>query len=338
MLRKAPLALLAAAAGITMLAVACPPVQRQPAATGAPPAPAPAPVPPPAPRETEMRWTIGAADFGDDNAAIWAETSNRSEPYEWDRISAGNVRISIDGKELAATGENPPAFTSTLHEPAFDSDLTGAEWTVTAEVQTGAVVLVLTAPDQTYYAGQVVRVRMTSGGSGYASPPTVTFGGGEDSDAEGVAVGPGIVTGVMITSPGNGYLSAPTITFNSGGGADAAATAVVGGSDGAVVDVIVTDGGSGYTTDPTVAFTAPGTGTVAAGTAVVERSVTSVRITNGGAGYRTAPPVTFGSGGGGSGAAGIAVLQRRGNDEFQNLYFARQTLYGKELLVQVVSE
>ena len=338
MLRKTPLALLAAAAGISMLAVACPPVQRQPAATGAPPAPAPAPAPPPAPRETEMRWTIVADDFGDDDAAIWAETSNRSEPYEWDRISAGNVRISIDGKELTATGENPPAFTSTLQEPAFDSDLTGAEWTVTAEVRDGAVVLVLTAPDQTYYAGQVVRVRMTSGGSGYASPPTVTFGGGEDGDAEGVAVGPGTVTGVTITSPGNGYLSAPTITFNSGGGADAAATAVVGGSEGAVVDVIVTDGGSGYTSDPTVAFTAPGTGSAAAGTAVVERSVTSVRITNGGTGYRTPPPVTFGSGGGGSGAAGIAVLQRRGNDEFQNLYFARQTLYGKELLVELVSE
>ena len=228
-MRKTPMLLLMVVAGITMMALGCPPTARPPVTPPAePPPPEPTPEPPPPPPETEMRWTIGPDDFGDDDATIWAQTSNRSGPYEWDRISAGNVRVSIGGKELTATGENPPAFTSTWHEPAFDSDLTGAEWTVTAEVRAGAVVLVLTAPDQTYYDGPVVRVRMTSGGSGYASPPTVTFG--------------------------------------------------------------------------------------------------------------TSPPVTFGSGGGGSGAAGVAVLQRRGNDEFQNLYFARRTLYGKELLVQFTGE
>ena len=336
-MRKTPMLLLMVVAGITMMALGCPPTARPPVAPPAePPPPEPEPEPPAPPPETEMRWTIGPDDFGDDDATIWAQTSNRSGPYEWDRIAAGGVRVSIGGKELTATGENPPAFTSTWHEPAFDSDLTGAEWTVTAEVRAGAVVLVLTAPDQTYYAGPVVRVRMTSGGSGYASPPTVTFGGGEDGDAVGVAVGPGMVTGVMITDPGNGYLSPPTISF-TGAGADAAATAVVGGSVGVVVDVIITNGGSGYTSDPTVGFTSPPTGSTAAGAAVVERSVTSVRVTHGGD-YRTPPPVTFGSGGGGSGAAGIAVLQRRGNDEFQNLYFARRTLYGKELLVQFTGE
>ena len=43
-------------------------------------------------------------------------------------------------------------------------------------------------------------------------------------------------------------------------------------------------------------------------------------------------------GGGGSGAAAEAKLVRRGYDEFDNLYWARRTLYGKQLLVQIPDE
>ena len=66
--------------------------------------------------------------------------SNRSAPYAWERITAGGVRVSIGGQDLP--------FTSTSAKPAFASDLSGSEWTVSAEVRAGAVVLVLTAPDQ----------------------------------------------------------------------------------------------------------------------------------------------------------------------------------------------
>ena len=48
----------------------------------------------------------------------------------------------------------------------------------------------------------------------------------------------------------------------------------------------------------------------------------------------TAPAVTFT----GTGAAATARLERRGNDQPRNLYYARQTLYGKQLLVQIVDE
>ena len=62
-------------------------------------------------------------------------------------------------------------------------------------------------------------VTMTSGGSGYTSPPTVTFsGGGAITQATGTAiVVDGVVTGVVITSSGNDYTSAPTVTFSGGG-------------------------------------------------------------------------------------------------------------------------
>lgn len=124
-----------------------------------------------------QRWTIGPDDF---SLALHTPIE-RSEPYEWDLITPGNVRISIGGKELAATGENPPALTST----AFESDLTGAEWTgyrspicralashitgitgaewtVTADVRTGAVVLLLiTAADDGDDAVEICSARLT---------------------------------------------------------------------------------------------------------------------------------------------------------------------------------
>ncbi len=66
--------------------------------------------------------------------------------------------------------------------------------------------------------------------------------------------------------------------------------------------------------------------------------MTSVTLTNPGSGYKTAPTVSFVGGGGGSGAAASAKLVRRGYDQQDNLYWARQTLYGKQLLVEIADE
>ena len=118
--------------------------------------------------QTEKRWTISAAHFGDDGSNLLSATSNRSAPYAWDRITGGDdVRVSIGGHALP--------FTSTSAKPVFASDISGAEWTVTPEVRTGAVVLVLTAEDQTESAGIVESVTVTNAGSGYTSVPAVTF-------------------------------------------------------------------------------------------------------------------------------------------------------------------
>ena len=83
-----------------------------------------------------------------------------------------------------------------------------------------------------------------------------------------------------------------------------------------------------------------GGGTGAAATAALGTEVTSVAVTNGGRGYTSAPAVTF-LGGGGSGAAATAVIgevRRRGNTQSDNLYFARRTLYGKQLRVWIADE
>ena len=63
--------------------------------------------------------------------------------------------------------------------------------------------------------------------------------------------------------------------------------------------------------------------------------VRSVTVTNRGGGYTAAPGVTFSPApSGGITATGVAVLATSGNDRFQNLYWARQILSGKTLVVQ----
>lgn len=72
--------------------------------------------------------------------------------------------------------------------------------------------------------GQVTSVTVSSVGSGYTSPPTVSFSGGGGTGATATAVLTGDkVTGVTITNGGTGYTSAPTVSFSGGGGTGAAA-------------------------------------------------------------------------------------------------------------------
>src|SRR5215467_13750517 len=63
----------------------------------------------------------------------------------------------------------------------------------------------------------------------------------------------GTVTGISITNPGSGYTSPPTITFTGGGIGGATATATISG--GTVTGISITNPGSGYTSPPTITFT-----------------------------------------------------------------------------------
>ena len=288
-MRKTAFLLLAVIAGITMMA--CPPLTRAPVTTetggggSAPPTPPtpapPTPPPTPTPQDNEKSWTISAADFRDDG-------SNRFGPYAWDRITGDNVRVSIGGNQLP--------FTSTRYQPVFESDFSGAEWTVTPEVSAGAVVLVLTAPNQRRISSREVDdVMITNGGSGYTSVPTVVFsapsGGG--TTATGTAVGPTGVASVTMTTNGNGYSSTspPTVTFSFGGGGSGAAGTAVVSSTGTVTGVTMTNHGSGYTSAPLVTIALPTSGAQATATATLQTSVTDVTMTNGGRATRLLQPL-----------------------------------------------
>ncbi len=81
----------------------------------------------------------------------------------------------------------------------------------------------------TNYSGFVTFLKLTAGGSGYTSAPTVTIGGGGGSGATAIAfITNGTVIGFRMTALGSGYTSAPTVSLSGGGGSGATATAVIG--------------------------------------------------------------------------------------------------------------
>ena len=262
-LGRASLVSLLLAAGIAAL-MACSQAARpaaapaEPAQGGGKPPTEPAPTPQPA-APAEKSWTINAADFGDDEPNLTGAVSSRSAPYAWERLTGREVRVSIDGHELP--------FTSTSAKPVFASDLSGAEWTVTANVRAGALALVLTAPDQSGASDTVESVAITNPGSGYASVPTVTFGTPPSGGTTAAGAAVGSVDSVTVGTAGSGYATVPSVTFGAplAGGTTAAGAAV-----GSVDSVTVGTAGSGYATVPSVTFGAPlAGGTTATGAAVV---------------------------------------------------------------------
>lgn len=77
----------------------------------------------------------------------------------------------------------------------------------------------------------VTGITITNGGSGYATPPTVTISGGGTTGAKSAAtatatVSGGAVTAITITYVGQGYTknTTPSVSFSGGGGSGAAAT------------------------------------------------------------------------------------------------------------------
>jgi hypothetical protein len=145
-------------------------------------------------------------------------------------------------------------------------------------------------------------VTLTSGGSGYSSPPTVTAYGGQGS---GMTFTPtvkgGSVVQVQIDNPGSGYQVGDTVQLHfSGGGSDDAAILMAGLSSGGVAAINVTAPGSGYTIAS--ATISGGGGSGANAIVQIGTGVSGVTITNPGANYTTAT-VSF-SGGGGTGAVG----------------------------------
>jgi hypothetical protein len=95
-------------------------------------------------------------------------------------------------------------------------------------------------------------------------------------DVRKVSMSNGGVAAVTITSGGSSYASAPTVTFSAppAGGTQATGTAVINAS-GVVTSVTITNAGSGYTSVPTVTFSVAPTGnTTATGTAVFAGVIT----------------------------------------------------------------
>ena len=152
--------------------------------------------------------------------------------------------------------------------------------------------------------GYVREIFLNNDGSGFTSPPTITF---ENSPADNPARAIGILTTranvtsiekILMTSAGAGYVTPPKITISGGGGTGAAATCSVETVYQGVTRFNILDGGVGYSTAPTITVGQPGAGTTAVGIASVglagaQHVVKSIFVSDPGIGYASIPTVTI---------------------------------------------
>lgn len=115
--------------------------------------------------------------------------------------------------------------TPTIFWPTFDQN--GSPWdqsytNLISDVVVGGndSIIPNTGP-----GGVVTSINVLTGGSGYLTAPTVTFGTGGAS-ATAVISG-GVVTNIIVTGGGSGYTATPSITLTGGSGTGATAVAVV---------------------------------------------------------------------------------------------------------------
>jgi len=106
---------------------------------------------------------------------------------------------------------------------------------------------ILNSSSSVYYQ-KVSFIRVTSGGTGYSSAPTVVItpvsGNTPTVAATATAtISGGAVTSISVTGNGVGYTSAPLISFTGGSGSGAQAIAYIGGND--IFGINVGAGGSG---------------------------------------------------------------------------------------------
>jgi hypothetical protein len=85
--------------------------------------------------------------------------------------------------------------------------------------------------EQNAVDGAVYNIKVSDGGSGYTSAPTVSVTGDGASLTATAVVSNGVVTDIQVTSPGSGY-NQVAVTLSGGGGSGATAYAVIGPKGG----------------------------------------------------------------------------------------------------------
>jgi len=105
-------------------------------------------------------------------------------------------------------------------------------------------------------SSSVQSVEVINAGYGYTVAPRVLFVGDGSGAAATATIGDGVVGIITLTNGGSGYASPPTITFTGISTVSAAATAVVS-SAGSITQIRLTNTGLGYTISPTIVIGNP---------------------------------------------------------------------------------
>ncbi|MDZ4847155.1 MAG: immunoglobulin domain-containing protein [Chitinophagales bacterium] len=191
----------------------------------------------------------------------------------------------------------------------------GATWDIVSPYPVNAVLGAVTITSEA-----VDTIAVTSGGSGYTTPPSVIIT--DNSTASGAAAtvtavnDTGGITGTNVSPGGTGYTSSGTTVSFTDNTIGSGATATLTVSGGVITAINLTAGGSGYTSSGTIAIISPESfntpTTTATATATVSAgAVTGDTITNGGAGYTTllgGPTIQITDTTTGHGATGTATV------------------------------
>lgn len=177
--------------------------------------------------------------------------------YVWLTFSGGNGTRTAQG--TATITDGVITAVTLLNGGAGYQSSSGAQSPPTVTVSdptgTGASIVV-----SEMAGGQVLALKVGAGGSGYTAPTLSFSGGGTGSGAAATAtVSSGVVTGVTMTDTGTGYVTPPTVSFLDTNGTGAAGVAVLGSGStaGQVISVTLTSGGTGYRSN-VVLFTGGG--------------------------------------------------------------------------------
>ncbi|HEV8432004.1 MAG TPA: C25 family cysteine peptidase, partial [Thermoanaerobaculia bacterium] len=196
-----------------------------------------------------LTWNLGTVANGASGTVQFLAFPSQAAAYTNTAVvsdgTALNDRNAYDSAVTTFGALNPSKTTST---PIVTNTVSGttASYTITVQnpltstTANGVSVVDTLASGFTYKTGTtkingvaaadpcttcVGAVKVTSGGSGYTSAPTVIFSTG--SAAATASVSNGVVTGIYVTNGGTGYGSVPTISFSGGGGSGATAVALI---------------------------------------------------------------------------------------------------------------
>jgi len=106
---------------------------------------------------------------------------------------------------------------------------------------------------------KVQGVELTNPGAGYTVAPSVAFfGGGGTGVAATAVIGDGVVGIVTLTDGGSGYATPPAVTFTAApsGGITAIGAALIN-TAGVVTSITIRNAGLGYTVTPTITISSP---------------------------------------------------------------------------------
>jgi hypothetical protein len=146
--------------------------------------------------------------------------------------------------------------------------------------------------------GMLTAVTPVTGGSGYLTPPTVSFAdpSGSTATAEATVNAMGNVAEINLIEPGSNYLSVPLLTLAPPPASVAATATAVVSSTKTIASISSDTGGSFYATVPAVTIAPPIASLTATATAtavIANGALTSVERDNEGSDYLSAPTVTI---------------------------------------------